>query len=183
LQRARPPINFNDLSCDFHNHATAHLICGLFGLHDRRRFKIFGYSYGPDDNSLYRQKIRTHCDWTKEELGLPDMGFVFSSFNLPYKIDPLMFDCWMRILKQVPHSVLWLYDASITTTANLKQEAKARGIDPCRLVFGAKLSENRLITPLFDTPAFVGYLESAYQKMRTLFVDGWAPQSFEVSPD
>ena len=86
---------------------------------------------------------------------------------------------WARL----PHKLLAKVSNHPQLPPELKQEAKARGIDPCRLVFGAKLSENRLITPLFDTPAFVGYLESAYQKMRTLFVDGWAPQSFEVSPD
>ena len=42
------------------------------------------------------------------EVGLPDNAFVFCCFNNNYKITPEVFDCWMRILKQVDGSVLWL---------------------------------------------------------------------------
>ena len=34
----------------------------LFGLHDRSRFRITAYSYGPDDTSDYRKKIEKDCD-------------------------------------------------------------------------------------------------------------------------
>jgi predicted O-linked N-acetylglucosamine transferase (SPINDLY family) len=44
----------------------------------------------------------------------------------------------------------------------------------------AKLSVNRLTEPLFDTPSFVGHLETAYQKMWRIFTAGQAPQQFEV---
>ena len=47
-------------------------------------------------------------DWEKGDFGLPESCFVFCSFNQPYKIDPVIFDSWMRILKQVPEGVLWL---------------------------------------------------------------------------
>ncbi|MGQ0701241.1 MAG: O-linked N-acetylglucosamine transferase, SPINDLY family protein [Panacagrimonas sp.] len=50
------------LSCDFRNHATAHLMRGLFALHDRSRLEIFAYSYGPDDGSEYRRSIERDCD-------------------------------------------------------------------------------------------------------------------------
>ena len=50
-----------------------------------------------------------------------------------------MFDCWMRILNQVPHSVLWLFNGGETASNNLKQEARIRGVDPRRLVFAGKL--------------------------------------------
>ncbi len=50
-----------------------------------------------------------------------------------------MFDCWMRILQQVPDSVLWLFKGGAATTQNLQQEARGRGIDPRRLVFADKL--------------------------------------------
>jgi protein O-GlcNAc transferase len=59
------PFTFQDdggitvgyLSADFHEHATAHLISELFSLHDRKRFRIVGYSYGPDDGSLARERL------------------------------------------------------------------------------------------------------------------------------
>ncbi|MGD9025097.1 MAG: tetratricopeptide repeat protein [Desulfobacterales bacterium] len=247
LDRRRQEISkltIGYLSCDFHDHATAHLMQRIFGLHNRETFEIHCYSYGPDDHSSYRKQIQSECDQftdirqlshvdaarricadkvdilvdlkghtegarlgilacrpapiqvhylgypgtigadfidylitdkivtpiehapfyseklvflphsyqvndrqqeiasripTKQEQGLPDRGWVFSSFNLPYKIDPLMFDCWMRILDQIPGSVLWLFDGGSITAQNLKREARSRGIDPQRLVFAEKL--------------------------------------------
>lgn len=45
------------LSSDFHAHATAFLVAELFEKHDRDRFAIYGYSYGPDDRSPMRQRL------------------------------------------------------------------------------------------------------------------------------
>ncbi|HLP02299.1 MAG TPA: tetratricopeptide repeat protein [Opitutaceae bacterium] len=67
--------------------------------------------------------------------GLPATGFVFCAFNNPYKIEPLIFGAWMEILRRVPDSCLWLRGEDAATTANLRREAHARGIDPARLVF------------------------------------------------
>ena len=39
-------------------HATAHLTAELFPLHDRRRFRVIGYSYGRDDGSAARRQLR-----------------------------------------------------------------------------------------------------------------------------
>ncbi|MGB5748635.1 MAG: hypothetical protein WBM69_16765, partial [Desulfobacterales bacterium] len=79
--------------------------------------------------------------WNRGALGLPDKGFVFSSFNLPYKIDPVMFDCWMRILQQVPNSVLWLISDNENARCNLRREASGRSIEPDRLVFAKKIEK------------------------------------------
>lgn len=43
-------------SADFSNHATAHLAAGLFERHDRSRFELYAYSFGPDDGSEYRRR-------------------------------------------------------------------------------------------------------------------------------
>jgi predicted O-linked N-acetylglucosamine transferase (SPINDLY family) len=45
------------LSADFHEHATAWLMRDFFACHQRQRFEIFGYSYGPDDGSLLRRQV------------------------------------------------------------------------------------------------------------------------------
>ncbi|WP_188130789.1 methyltransferase domain-containing protein [Paraburkholderia panacisoli] len=45
------------LSCDFRNHATMHLMAGLFEAHDRERFEIFAYDYSNTDVSDYRQRF------------------------------------------------------------------------------------------------------------------------------
>ena len=50
------------LSADFQEHATAHLISELFELHDRSRFRVIGYSYGTDDGSPARRKLRDSFD-------------------------------------------------------------------------------------------------------------------------
>jgi protein O-GlcNAc transferase len=55
-------ITVGYLSNDFHDHATAHLMLSLFGLHSRDEFDIFCYSYGPNDGSYYRARIRRDCD-------------------------------------------------------------------------------------------------------------------------
>jgi protein O-GlcNAc transferase len=228
------------LSNDFRNHATAHLMLSLFGLHHRDEFEIFCYSYGKDDGSYYRTKIQHDCDkfvdisnlsydaaakliyedqvdilvdlkgytgdnrleicalrpapiqvtylgfpgttgadfidyvitdkivtplehvpyysekfvylphcyqvndytqpisnkeWEKENFGLPESCFVFCCFNHPYKIDPVMFDVWMRILQQVPEGVLWLFLGNNIAEENLIREAEARGIKSERLIF------------------------------------------------
>ena len=57
-----PEITIGYLSNNFRNHPTAHLINDIFKLHDRRRFKIHVYSYGQDDGSEYRDRIRKRCD-------------------------------------------------------------------------------------------------------------------------
>jgi len=245
-RQKKPTLIIGYLSGDFHDHATAHLMLSLFGRHDREKFKIHCYSYGPNDQSNYRKKILNqsdqfidirnrshidaarqiyedrvdilvdlkghtkgarpgilvfrpapiqahylgypgttgadfidylitdrivtptdhavyyseklvylpHCyqvnddqqeiavrDWDRKVLGLPDKGFVFSSFNLPYKIDPVIFDSWMRILQQVPESVLWLFDDNQNARSNLRREAANRGVESDRLVFARKIAK------------------------------------------
>ncbi|NGZ28193.1 MAG: tetratricopeptide repeat protein, partial [Magnetococcales bacterium] len=58
----REIIRVGYVSADFHDHATSQLMAGLFGLHDRQRFKIYGYSFGPDDGSVLRQRVVSGCD-------------------------------------------------------------------------------------------------------------------------
>jgi predicted O-linked N-acetylglucosamine transferase (SPINDLY family) len=77
---------------------------------------------------------------TRAACGLPEHGFVFCCFNHCYKILPELFAVWMRLLAQVPGSVLWLAPANAIAGANLRREAAARGIDPERLVFAPRVS-------------------------------------------
>jgi len=76
---------------------------------------------------------------TRAEAGLPESGFVFCAFSNSYKITPAMFDVWMRLLRQVDGSVLWLLGGSGAVEANLRREAHGRGIAPDRLIFAARL--------------------------------------------
>ena len=232
------------LSYNFRNHATSHLIQGLFTLHDRSEFEIFAYSMGPDDGSDYRKRIEREADqfidiatytysesakrihedqidilvdligyaangrpeitaqrpapvtvsflgypattgadfvdylvadrivvppgsekWyaenlvfmphcyqvndhkqliaektpTRGECGLPEEGFIFCCFNGSQKINREIFEIWMRILKTVPESVLWLYQSNRLAAKNLRREAEARSVEGSRLVFAESL--------------------------------------------
>ena len=50
------------LSSDFHGHPIAYLTAELFELHERDRFEVFLFSYGPDDGSAIRQRLKAGCD-------------------------------------------------------------------------------------------------------------------------
>ena len=234
------------VSSDYYNHATSHLIQGLFGLHDRRDFQILAVSHGKNDGSGYRRRIEADSDRfidvaamsdrqaaeaiyeagvdilvdlngytqnhrlgisalrpapvTMTYLGfpgssgadfldyaivdkivalpeeerfyseklvhlpncyqvndreqpidatavkradfrLPEQGFVYCCFNNNYKIEPFIFDVWMRILQKVPGSVLWLLQLTPEFENNIRREAGERGVDPDRIVFADKIAK------------------------------------------
>lgn len=258
-------IRVGYLSADFHDHATAHLMLGMFKRHDRTRFEVYAYSYGPNDGSDYRTRIQgeaehfvdlstlsdreaaariledeidvlvdlkgytreartailayrpapiqvawlgypgslgapfidyalvdatvvppeqaahyterllymPHCYQvnddeqpidprtpTRAEAGLPETGVVFASFCAHYKLDPRVFDAWMRILKAVPGSVLWLIDGYGPARDQLRATARAAGVDPQRLVFAPRqrkaehLARHALADLFLDTFAY-----------------------------
>jgi len=233
-------IRLGYLSADFRDHPVAYAITETIERHDRTRFEVFGYSYGPNDGSVLRRRLESafdrfvdlqaagndeaahqiHADevnvlidltgytrlarprilvsrpapiqvnylgfigtmgadfidyilvdpfvappsqqsfysekfvqltggWWPGELcweiaqevrprtayGLSPNAFVFCCFNTSYKITPLMFDVWMRLLQAVPDSVLWLANAGSAVQANLRRETAQRGVSPERLVF------------------------------------------------
>jgi predicted O-linked N-acetylglucosamine transferase (SPINDLY family) len=238
-------IRIGYISADFRTHPIAQLVAGLFEHHDRSRFEISAVSYGPDDGSALRDRIKaavenfidvgamtdekiaqsirereidvlvdltgltqynrigvlsrrvapiqvnflgfpgtTGAEWmdyivadatiipeehfpfyseqvvwlpdayqpndekrliaerlpTRAECKLPEVGFVFCCFNNNYKITPKVFVGWMRLLAAIEGSVLWLLETNPTATQNLRNEAKACGISPERLIFAPKLT-------------------------------------------
>lgn len=81
------------------------------------------------------------------EAGLPELpsdsvgdGFVFCGFNHVMKLGSRSFARWMRILAQVPGSVLWLREPGETAKANLRRAASGHGIAPERLVFAGRVA-------------------------------------------
>ena len=93
----------------------------------------------------------------RSEMGLPENGFVFCCFNNNHKILPEMFDIWMRLLRQVDNSVLWLLQDNLAVVRSLSREAIARGVAPERLVFARRcmpadhLARQRLADLFLDT--------------------------------
>jgi len=94
------------------------------------------YSYMVTDSKIKKPTMQ----FTREGAGLPVNGFVFCCFNQHYKIAPTTFVVWMRILKQVEGSVLWLSEANSAIISNLKQEAIKNGVEGGRLIFAPRLT-------------------------------------------
>jgi len=99
------------------------------------KIAVLPNSYQAND----RNRVISDKAFGRSDFGLPSQGFVFCCFNNNYKIVPRMFDCWIRILKQVDGSVLWLLDDNASAARNLRAEAVARGVSPDRLVFAERM--------------------------------------------
>ena len=242
-------IRIGYFSADFRNHPVADLTVELYELHDRSRFEIHAFSYGPDTNDEMNLRIKAGVDhfydvrtmshkevvilsrsveldiavdlggftqhartgifamsaapiqisyigyigtmganyydylvadqttipdknqkyysekiaylpsyqvndstqsppeiiFTRKDIKLPEIGFVFCCFNNTYKITPTSFDSWGRILEQVDGSVLLIYADNESAQINLTKEIALRGIDPSRLIFGKHLPKREYL--------------------------------------
>jgi predicted O-linked N-acetylglucosamine transferase (SPINDLY family) len=67
----RSKLRIGYLSADLHEHATAYLMAELFELHDRNRFEIVAYSYGPDDATPMRTRLKGGFDSFVNVAALP----------------------------------------------------------------------------------------------------------------
>jgi len=81
----------------------------------------------------------------RSSCGLPEDAFVFCSFNHRKKLTPDVFDLWMRILRQVAGSVLWLVKPPDQAMTNLRREAERRGVDPARIIFADRVPNDQHI--------------------------------------
>lgn len=72
-KRVGKRIKIGYLSCDFYYHATAQLMLKMFSVHNRKKFEIFTYSYGPDDKSFYRKKIEKDSEHFVDLSGVSDV--------------------------------------------------------------------------------------------------------------
>jgi protein O-GlcNAc transferase len=73
----------------------------------------------------------------RHEAGLPEDAVVFCCFNQFVRIGPEQLDSWIRILRAVPGSVLWLRSGDADAQANVRREAESRGLEGQRLIFAA----------------------------------------------
>jgi len=117
------------------------------------KFAYMPHCYQANDNNLAISKYELN----KADCGLPDDKFIFCSFNQPFKIEPVMFNVWMNILKRVPESVLWLYRGSIHKNDNLAVENIVKhvadsGVETSRVIFAMpkSLPEHLKRTALAD---------------------------------
>src|SRR5687768_17768676 len=78
---------------------------------------------------------------------------------------------WMRLLRQVEGSVLWLLQTSDVGVRNLRSEAQARGIDPARLIFAPKMEISRHLadrksTRLNSSHGYISYAVFCLKKKK-----------------
>ncbi|HWU83014.1 MAG TPA: tetratricopeptide repeat protein, partial [Methylophilaceae bacterium] len=95
---------------------------------------LMPHSYQPNDRNRPIGKSPMRIDY-----GLPEEAFVFCCFNQTFKITPAVFAIWMRLLKAVPGSVLWLLECNPWAKTNLLREAAVQGIDGSRLIFAPRV--------------------------------------------
>ncbi|MBT9526031.1 MAG: tetratricopeptide repeat protein [Rhizobacter sp.] len=121
-------------------------------------------SYQPNDS----QRPVSSEPLQRRDVGLPDDAFVFCCMNNVYKITPAVFDIWMRLLKQVPGSVLWLYGRVAEARDNLIHEVAERGVAAERLVFAPALPPDRHLARL---------------RLADLFLDTWPYNAHTTGSD
>ncbi|MDB2414490.1 tetratricopeptide repeat protein [Rickettsiales bacterium] len=95
--------------------------------------------YQANDNQQHISDI----EFSRSVFDLPEDAFIFCSFNQAMKIERIMFDKWMEILKAVPNSVLWLWHSGVLAAENIKKEAEKAGVDPSRIIFTNRLPKDQ----------------------------------------
>ena len=73
-------------------------------------------------------------------MGLDEKAFVFCAFNNNWKFTRPVFEIWMRLLKAIPQSQLWLKQPPPEARINLEREAAAGGVDPTRLIWAGDVA-------------------------------------------
>ena len=84
------------------------------------------------------KKISTK-KFTRKDFGLKEDSFVFCCFNQTYKILPEIFNLWVKILKNVENSIIWLLSDNEISELNLKKEFNKNGINVERIKFAKRL--------------------------------------------
>lgn len=100
---------------------------------------------------------------SRAQYQLPDDAIVFCNFNQLYKIDPPTLDMWIKILENVPKSILWLLRFPYQGEEHIRKYCTERGVEPTRLVFSnvaAKeehVRRGQLADVCLDTPLCNGH--------------------------
>jgi len=93
----------------------------------------------------------------KKTYGFSDDIFIFASFGQSIKITEDQFNLWLRILKKIPNSILWLLESNADCMKNLTLFAEKKGIDSTRVYFAKKtdiddhINRHQIIDLYLDT--------------------------------
>ena len=94
------------------------------------------HSYQPNDNKLEVPELNT----SRSDHGLPEKGIVFCCFNQNYKIGINEFNIWMKVLKKIDKSVLWLIESNKWARQNIFKQAELNNVSSSQIIFAKKLS-------------------------------------------
>jgi predicted O-linked N-acetylglucosamine transferase (SPINDLY family) len=83
---AKDRIRIGYFSADFHNHATSYLMAELFEAHDRLKFEIYGFSFGPNTQDEMRNRLSKGFDKFLDVSKLPDSEIAQLSRDLEIDI-------------------------------------------------------------------------------------------------
>ena len=95
------------------------------------KFCRLPHSYQCND----RRRAAAADPGTRSRHGLPQDRIIFGVFNQSYKVDRGSFAVWMRVLREVPDSMLWLLGQSEAARMNLSRYAQLAGVDPARVIY------------------------------------------------
>jgi len=104
-------------------------------------FKYFSEKvlYLPNCYQANQTKIKiSESNFSKKDFNLPNDKFIFGCLNSNYKINPIIYDSWMEILRACKDSVLWLLKENNDSSLNLVKEASKRGVGSERIIFTEK---------------------------------------------
>jgi len=90
--------------------------------------------YQPND----RNRVVSTYAPSREQEGLPEDAFVYCCLNGMQKLTPIVFHRFIKILDQVPGSVLWLLSGGKEANERVQKLAGDNGIAPERLIFAEK---------------------------------------------
>ena len=82
-------IRIGYYSADFHNHATMHLMASLFEMHNREKFEIYAFSFGPQVKDEMRERAELAFDYFIDASELSDKAVALASrhFEIDVAID------------------------------------------------------------------------------------------------
>ena len=83
---AHDKIRIGYFSADFYNHATSYLMAELFERHDRTRFEVLGFSFGPDTGDPMRRRVSAAMDRFLDVRSLTDQDIAQLSRSLQVDI-------------------------------------------------------------------------------------------------
>jgi predicted O-linked N-acetylglucosamine transferase (SPINDLY family) len=85
--------------------------------------------------------LKSKKNFSKQDFNLPQNKIIFCVINSPLKINPKILNLWIRILKRVESSVLWIRANNELSKKNLFSEFKRKGIGVDKVVFAEKVRD------------------------------------------